>query len=514
MDAVPLADDTRPVAAQLWLLRKHPMLRFERTTNLDPVTGLPTPIPMADSINPASPNFMRWYEPKPYVGTNERCKEPQVVMGVQALRYVADHVYGGRPGCGQTDSQWTLEDWDAWRWVTIRRPRVPDEERTVFWDLPRLRDPANREMVLNTPRVGFMTTMAFFANWPTNLSNSYRVTANQALIVGLSRSFDDRGTTVLVNETTVDDMHVLPGTACFGCHMTLDPMRDFFRQSYSIYYFQQHDVANPKLPKLATFTVDGSTPVTGTGVLAFARAMAGHPQFARAWTQKLCQFANSESCGEDDPELSRVAKAFADSRFQWKTLVRELFSSPLVTFAAPTKTAQEQGVVVSITRREALCAALEHRLKLPDVCSLIPGPLPPGVGVMGQANIRNRARNLALAVPGGGYARGDENPLLPHDPNLFFHAATENLCLTLASLLVDTPAGQNLFISARRDDTIARMVSILMGVPPSDPRYRELVDLLREHHQDAIRSGAVAREATQSTFMLACASPFSVALGL
>ena len=88
-------------------------------------------------------------------------------------------------------------------------------------------------------------------------------------------------------------------------------------------------------PPTATFTVDGSPPVMGRGIATFARALAEHPRFAAAWTQKLCQFANSESCDPEDPELQRVAAAFRDSGFDFKVLVRELFSSPLVTFVAP-----------------------------------------------------------------------------------------------------------------------------------------------------------------------------------
>jgi hypothetical protein len=511
MDATPINDLGRPVVAELWLLRKFPGLRFERTTNPDPTTLAPRPIPASESIDPASPNFMRWYEPNPYQGASDRCAEPQVAMGAQALRFVADYLYGGRPGCGSTDSQWTAADWDGWRWVTIRRPKA-GEERAVFWDLPRLRDPGTHELVLGTPRVGFMTTPAFFANWPTNLSNSYRVTTNQALIVSLGRSFDDRELTVAVNETSSDAEHVQPGTTCYACHVTLDPMRDFFRQSYSLSYFQQFDTAG--VPASATFTVDGSAPAMGAGVAAFARAVAAHPRFAVAWTQKLCQFANSAPCREDDPEFQRVAAAFAASNHDWRRLVRELFASPLVTFAARTATAAATGTTISILRREALCGALEHRLGVPDLCNLTGQALPPGMATPGANQIRNRARNLAVSIPGGGYARGDEQPLQPHDPNLFFHAATENLCLLLAAQLVDAPAGKGVFTSARAGEAVDSMVTLLVGLPAGDPRRAGVVALLNEHFGEARAAGVTAREALQSTFALACAAPPAISLGL
>src|SRR5688572_20409038 len=308
IDAMPQNDLLRPIQQAWWLRQKFPNLVFVHTLNPD-ANGVPVPIPLEESINPASPNFMKWYDPNPYRGMQPRCAEPDTRMNLQAFVAVADYMYGGRPGCGSTRSQFTDADWEAWRMVTVRAPRA-GEERTIFWDLPRLRDPRS-DLVVSTPRVGFMTTLAFFANWPTNTSNSYRVTTNQALIVALGRSFDDRGITVQVNETSVDDMHVKPGTACFACHAQLDPMRDFFRQSFSIPYSTQ--IAGTGLPAMATFSVDGSAPVTGSGVAAFAQATASHPRFAVAWAQKLCQFANASPCADDDPELTRVADTFRAS---------------------------------------------------------------------------------------------------------------------------------------------------------------------------------------------------------
>jgi hypothetical protein len=391
--------------------------------------------------------------------------------------------------------------------VTIRPPRA-GEERTIYWDLPRLRAAATTELVVATPRVGFMTTPAFFANWPTNASNSYRVTTNQALIVALGRSFDDRGTTVQVSETSVDTMHVQPGTACFGCHSTLDPMRDFFRQSFSLPYSTQLlDLGRSNIPATGTFTVDNSAAVSGTGVAAFARALAQHPRFAVAWTQKLCEYANSADCAEDDPELGRVAEAFRASNHDFRVLVRELFSSPLVTFAARTRTAEVTGVAVGISRRETLCTALENRLQLPDLCQLS----------QGTAGVRNvftsTARNLALSIPGAGYARGDTVPLLPHDPNLFFSSATENLCTLLAAQLVDGRPPSR-YSSARRDEAIADLVVTVMGLPANDPRAAEMTSILTDHHAAALAAGATATLALRSTFTLACQSPLAVSLGL
>ena len=504
IDALPQNDLDKPVPQAWWLRQKYPNLVFVRTTNLD-ATGVPVPIPFADSINPASPNFMKWYDPNPYKGTNPKCVEPDMRMGVQAFFAVADFLYGGRPGCGSTQSQFTPQDWDDWRMVTIRGPQA-GEERTTFWDLPKLRDPST-DLVLNTPRIGFMTTLAFFANWPTNNSNSYRVTTNQTLIVALGRSFDDRGTTVQVNETSSDAMHVKPGTPCFGCHSTLDPMRDFFRQSFSVAYSSQLlPLGGTGVPAAGTFTVDGSSPAMGTGVQFLAQQLATHPRFPVAWAQKLCQFANASACSDDDPELMRIADDFRASNFDFHVLVRELFSSPLVTFTRETKTSMDSGVAIGIARRETLCAALEYRLQIPDVCSIKQAT--PGV----RSVFINTARNLALSVPGGGYARGDQAPLLPHDPSMFFSSATENLCGLLASNLVDKPGGR--FLSGQKDAAIQLLVNLVMGLPPGDPRGPDMTAILSDHFNDAIAAGVTPSDALRSTFTLACESPLAVSVGL
>jgi hypothetical protein len=501
LDAVPRDDDLKIVRKEVWPLVRFPGFKLVRTNNPDPVTGIARPIPFTETIDPTSPNFGVFFDPNPYAKTDKpACAEPQVVMGPNAFVEFSDLMWGSRPGaCGTTASQFTPEDFNAWRMVRIRPPAA-GEERTLFWDLPRFRDPGTSELVLNTPRIGFMTTMAFFANWPTNASNASRVTANQALIVALGRSFDDTGVTVQLSETSVESQHVQPGTVCFACHQTLDPMRDFFRQSYNIGYFAQ--LAPEKIPATATFTVDGSPPVTGKGIAAFARAVAEHPRFPLAWAQKMCQFANSESCDLEDPELLRVAAAFRDARFDFKVLVREMFSSPLVTFASSTKTAERFGTIITIARREGLCALLDNRLALPDVCELEP------------ARRTRTSRNLAMAIPGGAYSRGEEAPLLPHDPNLFFSSATDNLCFLLAAALVDSGKASSRWSSARFPEAVGDFVHTLMALPPGDPRAGPMRLLLDEHHAEALRAGASPTDALRSTFIVACTSPYTLSHGL
>jgi hypothetical protein len=510
MDATPQNDTGGAVGAGYWLTSKLGKgFQAVLTTNTDPTTLLPVAIPFTDSINPASPNFMHWSFVQPAdLVKNKACTDPTLVTGNNIMPLALRALFGIRQACGGASSplaQILPEDWTTWRMVTIRQPRA-GEERTTFWDVAKLR--ASNELVLATPRVGFFTTPAFFANWPTNTSNSYRVTLNQTLIVALGRSFDDRATTVQISESSVDAQHAQPGTICYGCHQTLDPMRDFFKQSYSLTYSQQLSALDPKQPALPTegvFSVEGGPVVRGQGVATLAGAMAAHPLFATAWTQRLCQLANAAACEVDDPEFKRVAAAFASSNFDFPTLVRELYSSPLVTYAARTATTTANGVVISIARRDALCDRLSIRLGLADLCNQ--------QGASGLPKIGPQAHNLALGVPGSAYNRADATPVSPHDPNLFFSSATEKLCGALAGQLVEVPMTGRWKV-ADKATALSDFVTVLMGVPASEPLAPTLIDVLSRHFDAAVAAKETPADALRSTFTLACSSPLAVSAGL
>lgn len=510
MDAAPQNDLGNPVPAGFWHLTKFgKTFKFVQTVNADPVTGTPVEIPFEQTIDPTSPNFMKWNFSQPDLTKYKVCNDPIVINGANAVGAIFRALFGARQGCQGAPAEpslFTAEDWNTWRLVTVRQPKA-GEERTTFWELPKLRNAATTELVLATPRVGFLTTLAFFANWPTNPSNQYRVTTNQALIVALGRSFDDRQTTVQISETGVDAQHVQPGTACFGCHQVMDPMRDFFKQTYSLTYFQQLSTLDPKAPPLpseAVFNVDSSQ-VRGNGVATLARAMAEHPNFATAWTQKVCQLANASPCNESDPEFIRVAEVFRQSGHDWRVLLRELLSSPLVTYAAPTMTAEKAGVVLSIARRDSFCDRLGNRLGVRDLCNQR--------NESSMPRIAGQARNLSLGIPGSAYARADEHPVTPHDPNLFFVSATEKLCMAVAGQVVESGAAARWKV-AGKEAALDDFVSLIMGVPASDPLHARLYGVLEKHYGAAVAAKETPADALRSAFTLACSSPLAVSSGI
>ena len=465
-------------------------------------------IPITETLNPSSPYYMRWSNP---VGA--ACRQ-------SVLNYNSTQTNSGSPdnavnlfnflfgkmtgGCtvgtiNRFRPQWTEADWNDWRPVTIEQVDASQESSPRFYDLYALR--GTFLMKLKVPRVGFFGTLAFQANWATNSANLNRVTANQTLIVALGKSFDGSGTTVPILDSNLDPEHAARGTSCYTCHQTLDPFRQFFRQSYSLYYHDQTDSSQRRLP--ASFAVDG-VQASGEGVGDLAKILASHPRFAVAWTQKLCHWANSLPCMETDPEFERIANLFRRSGYQWKTLVRELFSSPLITMARNTKTKETRGMALSVARRDHLCVALSNRLGIPDVCAMkTPEPSALGTAV----------RRYAAFVPVDGYDRGLEIGSLSTDPSAFFRIATESMCMLLADRVVDSSSPSR-YSSLQSEAAIDDFVATIMTLLPSDPRSSEARQILREHFEAAKSSGSSASEALKSTFTLACASPSSVIMGL
>ncbi|MDB4979500.1 MAG: hypothetical protein JWM82_252, partial [Myxococcales bacterium] len=479
------------------------------------------PIPIADTLDPTSPNYMHWYNPD--VATNDMqvagcTQDPLVYSPVSAatLHYLLYGALDGRknptvgglncPPAGGTALAPQLDatkDFSDWTLVTLRPPKTP-ETVTPFYDLPALR--AARELVLSTPRVGFFSTPAFFANWQTNLSNQMRVTMNQTLIVALGAQVD--GTRLTVPPTTpgLDTVHAAAG-ACVACHAELDPLRSIFSSTYSWNYHAQDDAGFAAQKGMFAFA-GVIKPVTSLGDLG--AVLAGHPLFAEAWTQKLCAYANSAPCLHDDPELQRVVAAFQASGYQWSTLVLDLMSSPLVTNAAATATAAAQGEIVAVSRRDHLCAALDARLGFQDVC---------GLNAVTRKQAQATITQLASGLPSDGYGRGATAPVLPNAPTLFYRAATENLCAIIAAAVIDVApakqtAGVTQWSSTKPDAAIADFVGTAMGLVPSDARAAPATTLLKSHFTDAMAQGATAADALKSTFVTACLAPSSVSIGL
>jgi hypothetical protein len=467
------------------------------------------PIPIEQTLDPASPNYMHWYNPDVATAYLDipGCQAdpiflPPVALGLHYLLLGSIDArkllngdlcprYGGTPGAGQL----TAGDFDDWTMVTLRSPS-DGEATTAFYDLPKLRS-AN-ELVLEVPRVGFFSTPAFFANWHTNASNQMRVTLNQTLIVATGSSIDGTDATVAPGSPGLDAVHA-DQPVCFSCHNTLDPTRSILSATWSWSYRRQQDPV--RAAETGAFAFRGVVePVASLD--DFGGVLARHPLVASGWVQKLCYYLNSVPCDEEDPEFSRIVDSFQSSGFAWSALVKDLVTSPLTTYASETRTLDANGgAVVTVSRRDHLCAALEARLGLPDVCAR--GATTPLV---------------ASGLPSDAYGRGAVAPILPNEPTLFFRAGLETICANVAEQIIDAPdapAGAVQWSSAEPDAAIRDFVALVMALPSSDPRATEAIDLLASHFASALLEPEItATDALRSTFVVACLAPSTVSIGM
>lgn len=396
----------------------------------------------------------------------------------------------GSANFATTMKAFTAADFSAWRPVSIRVPKMG--EATTL--------PANgnfgslNELVLQTPRQGFMTTPSFFAVWQTNDANEARVTINQALVVSLGAVFDGTNVSAPLSMAALDMTHAAPNTPCYSCHVNLDPMRQIYRQFYTLHFGAQTDAKQTALPGQFAFA-GVSRQMTSPD--DFGAALASHPALPLAWAQKVCAWANNTACLPDDPELVRLAKAFAaDGSFS--KLINGVLSSPLTTYASVTATTKKNGVVFAVDKQDHLCPLLSERLGINDVCGLAPGAQPSGT----MATVRT----IASILPANGFSRGQAISTQANDPTLFFRSGAENMCAILAAQVVDGTASKN-FPSADPTTAIGNMVHQLMGLPAGSGRDTQPIAILTAHFNQAVSGGAKASDAMQSTFVAACLSP-------
>jgi hypothetical protein len=178
----------------------------------------------------------------------------------------------------------------------------------------------------------------------------------------------------------------------------------------------------------------------------------------------------------------------------------------LVTATTSTTTTAQNGVTVSIARRDQLCANLSTRLAMPDLCAQAV-PLP---SVTQAATAR-----IASSLASDGFSRGEEYPVTPNSPTLFYRAASELLCENIAAQVVDVlGATTSLYKSTSYAAAIDDMAGRVMGLPASDPRHTDAVSILTSHYNAGIAAKNTATNSLRSAFVLACESPTSLSFGL
>ncbi|MEM9488087.1 MAG: hypothetical protein AAGC55_03025, partial [Myxococcota bacterium] len=390
------------------------------------------------------------------------------------------------------------------------------------------------------PRVGFFNTLSFFDQWQTNEDNQFRVTTSQALITALDLIFDTSDTTTPASLYGLDDGHAKPGTACRTCHQLLDTARPAF----SGYYSYRNRASGPRQGEPSTFAFAGHVVPSIADMNAFAEAVVSHPRFAAAWTQKLCMWANSQRCDEADPEFIRVANLFADGYesgssddYRLDILIRELFSSTLVTGATDAQSHERVEFMVSSTRYQHFCEATNARLRqASDMRCQDEGQDPSACEAAWRDCFGSWRTAEALGLDS--YARGIREFTTPAIPDPVFSVSARGSCRELAGNATDVngPFPRN----GDEKANMRRMVETMMGLPASHPRHPAAVEVLTRTYQilrtnepcpdgqDIFTAnqgipvdgefvcghGLNAFQAHNNLFVIACSSPDLTGIGL
>ena len=110
------------------------------------------PIPITETLDPKSPNYMHWYLPD--LGKNPTCTtDPrvykkdvaalyEVLLGSLKQIYYPDGTKCQGSSTSSVNGQFDAADFSAWKMVTIRQPAA-NEPTTAFYDIPTLQKSTN-----------------------------------------------------------------------------------------------------------------------------------------------------------------------------------------------------------------------------------------------------------------------------------------------------------------------------------------------------------------------------------
>lgn len=396
-------------------------------------------------------------------------------------------------------------DFNDWRIVTITQATSASQV-TIFSNVNALRSVGeNAEFPLMIPRVGFFNTPAFQIKWETNQDNQFRVTTNQALIGALNLSFDANDKTPHGNLSALPTNHAAPGTACFQCHRLMDPMRETFNLSYN-YFYRKSTGGKKHTPAFAFMGHQGPA----NSMDSLARTIASHPDFADSWVQKLCTYANSQPCNSMDPEYLRLVNLFKKSRFNFKELVIDMFSSPIITGSEETGSNGLKANRISVARQYHFCHALNMRNQElrsagnvtkfnSDLCA-----------------VNNLQSALRSGISTESINRGSVDIAQSPEFNALIYRSFEKVCEQASHYVIPEndnplPYGNDLEINA----SIAKIAYHIMGLPPNHPRFHTTTDILREvydYSKNSLEQQAIV--SLRNVFEFACISPDTTGMGL
>lgn len=396
-------------------------------------------------------------------------------------------------------------NFNDWRTVTIT-PASSPTDAADYRQTATLKAVANNaNFPLYLPRVGFFNTIAFQLKWETNVDNQFRVTMNQTLAGALNQIFDDRDKTPHGNLSALDNSHAGPGTSCFKCHRLMDPMRETFSLKYN-YFYRSSPGTDARTPAFAFRDHTG----LANSIDSLANSIATHPDFASAWVQKLCTYANSQPCSTLDVEYLKLVDSFKKSNFNFRKLVIDMYSSPLVTASVETGENGLKANLISSARQFHFCHALDERYRDLFVSSNLTKP------TLNLCTANAITSSLKDGISEESIARGNPDIVQSPQMNPLIYRSFEKVCENVAAFVVPATGGPlKTTTESDIDTSIAKIVVSIMGIPTNHPRFYDSAEALRQVYNYSRNAGKQnALLSMRTVFEFACISPDVTGFGL
>lgn len=358
---------------------------------------------------------------------------------------------------------------------------------------------------LNLPRIGYFNTLAFQLKYPTNDANDFRVTASQTLLVATNKEFEAGDTTPEGDLSALDEVHAGPTTSCYQCHRHLDPIKETFKWSYNEFYRSSGD-AEAKTPAFSFQGHQGAA----SNIQELAQTISKHPEFATGWTAKLCSYANSDKCDENSTEFRRIASLFESSNFNFKTLLAELFSSPIVTSKGggiANSTNPSTMGLISVARSNHFCHAMNQRyIQIRDDLEL-------DARAFDLCNLNGTVAGYASSLGADLTVRGSAGLSQSPDSSPVGYLSMENICRTFSTQAV----GNNTIKTGNNDieASLTIITKYVMGLPAGHSRHEKAREVLKEIYDYGKSEHNLSNQnSLREAFVFACLSPDNFAMGL
>ena len=241
-------------------------------------------------------------------------------------------------------------------------------------------------------------------------------------------------------------------------------MRHAFLQTYDP--INTRYVAPETSPPPADFAFQGHSVAINT-IQDWANALASHPNFAKAWVLKLCQWANTIACDNNQETVLALATDFENASFDMTHLIKS-FTSPLVTETSYREWSLVPGAQVSIARKGHYCRALYVRLAEVRQAQ--------GREMNNRLDVCNQSGDieiLSASLPEDSTARGSINLHQPKDSSPMISAALEGMCALSADKVVSERTNNSAFDPSNPSLALDLMTEHLLGIPEGTDRYMQ-----------------------------------------